>query len=382
MKQIFICYHVFEIKSESTASIPRLIASVIKELEAEYAITFTSFCADYDDPYIKTKPDILSISPIMRLWRYVNNKVRPTHRITQLELQRRTTLKYIRNCNKNFDIIIVLGLDDVALLRSKFSESKIVYWIHGISAIFNKNYLNQINKVDYLWSPTDIIYKRIVEELLPTALLSEYQKIPNWCESYFHSTDDVIVNEIRSKYDIQPNAKVFIFCGGENKLKGWFLLKRALKTVAETTNDSFTVIVTGGAVQSEEVFSGRVRIIYTGSIHPKLLAFYYRVAKFGFFPSLGGYEHAPVTIIEMIASDIIPIASDVGGIKEMIGKDYSYFVDIPHSVDMWAAKINELISTTTSQQNILLSYLKNSMQAYQRKDFSALMQSIVKSELD
>jgi glycosyltransferase involved in cell wall biosynthesis len=216
-----------------------------------------------------------------------------------------------------------------------------------------------------------------VEQLHPTPLLAQFQLIPNWAESIFDIEDNTLISEIQERHQISKDSKVFIFCGGDNKLKGWFLLNRAFKKISQKNLLNITVIVTGGSRREDEVHSEKVRVIYAGVLEPKILSAYYRLAEYGLFPSLGGYEHAPVTLIEMIKCNILPIASDVGGIKEMLGENYSFLIDQPHSVETWVNNIEKMIALTDEEKCRLLSYLNKSMKKYKKRDFKMLFSDIV-----
>jgi len=271
----------------------------------------------------------------------------------------------------------VPALDDVDFLRTNFPESVIIYWIHGISAIYNKEYLKHINKIDYLWSPTKTVYKKITEQLHPVPFLAEFQLIPNWAEPFFDSCDERMVSAVRLKHKISNHSKVFIFCGGDVKLKGWFLMKRALKQFAQKNKTCITVLVAGGNALEDEIYSNEVRVIYAGTLEPRSLSAYYAVAEFGLFPSLGGYEHAPVTLIEMIKCNVLPIVSDVGGIREMLGEEYPFLIDSPHSVNLWTEAIEKVIALKKEEKNIQLTGLQQRMKRYQKKDFTQLISDIL-----
>jgi glycosyltransferase involved in cell wall biosynthesis len=213
--------------------------------------------------------------------------------------------------------------------------------------------------------------------LHPVPLIAEFQLTPNWAESYFDYRDEKAVAEIKFKHAIPDNSLVFIFCGGDILLKGWFLMQRALKKIALENKKCITIILTGGRERENEIYSDKVRIIYTGLLDPRSLASYYRVAQFGLFPSLGGYEHAPVTIIEMIKCNVLPIASDVGGIKEMLGDHYAFLIDTPHIVDVWIEKIESISELSDKEKNELLLTLKKRMEGYKRPIFKNLINDIL-----
>ncbi|MEP7318391.1 MAG: glycosyltransferase, partial [Panacibacter sp.] len=292
-------------------------------------------------------------------------------------LKRKTVHDYIKQQEGFFDIVIVLGLDDAGFLRDRFPLAKIIYWIHGISAIYKKEYLQHINKIDLLWSPTTTVYKKIINELHPVPFTAEFQLFPNWADQCFSVCNGNLINETRQRHKITADSKVFIFCGGNIKLKGRFILETAFRRFNNQSNHEVIVIIAGETAKSDELIAENVRFVYPGLIDPVKLAAYYRVAAFGLFPSLGGYEHAPLALIEMITCNVLPVASDVGGINEMLGADYPMLVDAPHSIDEWIIKIEQLLATDVEAQSVLLSFLQNKMQQYSRKNTMEIINKII-----
>ncbi len=376
-KRILIFFHDQEIDSNSTKSISRLVASVIHELEAHYVVTFFTFKSGYTDELLSTKPVLINVKTSERLKQKFVNLFHRQKKIKEVHLKRNSLLNTIKESDTSYDLIIVLGLDDVKFLRNQFRSSIIIYWIHGISAIYNKDYLQHINKIDYLWSPTVTVYKKIVNELHPVPFLAEFQLMPNWAEDIFCVKNDERIMQIREQYNINDSAKVFIFCGGDLKLKGMFLLKRAFEAISKSTDKNIIVFVIGGAEQPEEIYNGVVRLLYIGLLHPAILSVYYNLAQFGLFPSLGGYEHAPLTLLEMIQTNVLPIASDVGGIKEMLGADYPYLVVAPHSVDEWVQKIEMLLQIDDKEKYRLLTSLHQRLKKYTRRAALPLISSML-----
>lgn len=376
MKRVLIFFYDFDISPDSTKSISRLLGSFIREVESEYAVTYFTFSNNFQTGALQTEPEKLHIKKSDRAKQKMVNVLAGKKVVKEFHLRKKIARGFVKKQKRHFDIVIVLGLDEVQFLRNLYPASKIIYWIHGISAIYNKNYLKQINSADYLWSPTTTIYKNIVRELHPVPFLCEYQLVPNWAEPLFSNLAKDNTSDVYRRYNISVNSSVFIFCGGDLRLKGWFIASKALRTIAENTEYSFVVFVAGGVVEKEETYSGNVRVIHTGTIAPDRLAGYYQSAQFGLFPSLGGYEHAPVTLLEMIQSNVLPLASDVGGIREMLGEDYPFIIDAPHSVDKWIEKIEIMLQMDDEKRCLLLSSLKRNLDGYKKRDFKQMLRHI------
>src|SRR6266542_3007665 len=245
MKRILIYYYNEEIETDSTTSVTRLVASLIKSLKHNYEINYLSFKAPFPTPLSNAKPVFLQIPKLKRAQRKINNALR-LKRIHWHQLKKNTVKKYVQKNKENYDAVLVLGLDDVKDLRNYFPASKILYWIHNISAICKREYLYNVNDADYFLSPSRTTYKLLLQQLQPQPLTAEFRFFPNWCEDVFKQTNQSLVEEIKKKHSIPAGVPVFIFSGSDLKLKGRFIIEKAMKLVAAKTNKEIIFLFAGG----------------------------------------------------------------------------------------------------------------------------------------
>ena len=81
----------------------------------------------------------------------------------------------------------------------------------------------------------------------------------------------------------------------------------------------------------------------------------------------------------MLKCNVLPIASDVGGVKEMLGSEYLFLVDTPHSVEEWVCNLKRMLELKKDEKVYLLSKLTKRMQAYPKRDFKLLLNKIFNS---
>ncbi len=264
---------------------------------------------------------------------------------------------YVQKNRINYDAVLVLGLDDVKTVRQYFPAAKILYWIHNISAICKKEYLYNVNKADYFLSPSRTTYQLLLRKLQPVPLTAEFYFLPNWCEEVFKQANTSLSNTLKKKHALFSDSIVFIFSGSDLKLKGKFIIEKVIKKLATKQNRELIFFFAGSDENKGEYKIGNIRVINVGLLPPHLLAAYYHISLFGCFPSLA-YDHCPLTLLEMVHCNVLPIASDIGGVKEILGNEYKFLVNEPHSVCAWINTILKTIFLSCEERSNYINTLK------------------------
>ena len=298
MKKILVYFYNEEIEISSTNSVARLIASLIKYLEQKYEVTYFTFNRPDELGASIAKRVFLDISKLNRLQRKINNALR-FKRMHWFDLKKKAVRNYTKKDKTPYDTILVLGLDDVKEIRSYFPDSKILYWIHNISAICKKEYLYNVNIADYFLSPSHTTYHLLLQKLQPVPLSVEFCFVPNWCEDVFKQYDETLVKSLKEKHSITQDSLVFIFSGSDIKLKGRFILEKVIKRLSVQPGKNVVFFFAGSNKKMGTYNVGNIRVIDVGLLQPQLLAAYYQIAMFGCFTSLG-YDHCPLTLLEMV----------------------------------------------------------------------------------
>lgn len=350
--KLLVNYTTYEITNEAMRSIPRLLASVIAYLENYADITFFTFDKNYNDPVINTKPIYISITKQERIYKRVR-KMFFQKGFGNSEFKRFLVDKYLSKQGEQYQFIISPRLPDLEKLKTMFPDSEVLLWFHDLTILDRPDMKMNINFADHIITPSITSYYRIQRFVEPHSLTSQWHYIGNWASDIFSTPGIEIVSSLKTKYNISPGTKIFIFSGGDLKFKGGHIIKAAFREIASELKNDTILFYAGQSSKDAEINFGKLRIISTGNLLPGELAAHYSLAQFGLFPSLG-YDHSPLTLLEMIHAGVLPLASDVGGIWEILGKDYTFLVDFPNSVPAWSALIMKALELSeTARANIV-----------------------------
>ncbi len=126
----------------------------------------------------------------------------------------------------------------------------------------------------------------------------------------------------RAKY-AKPDEKVVLYVGRFAREKGIQLLLNSASSILEAEPKAKFVIVGGGNRKAFEDFVRWIgledRVKFTGFIAGQNLYQMYRIADVAVFPSL--YEPFGIVALEAMAAGAPVVASDAGGLKEVVRHD-------------------------------------------------------------
>ena len=377
MKKIAVYFYDVEINSNSTNSVGRLVADVIAHIEKKHTVTFFSMNKNYTDEKIRPKPIFIETGFFQKVKRKIINALPGKKRITAYNLKKKTFRNAIVAQQKKFDFILVLGLDEVGFLRKHFPTASIIYWMHNVSALHNKEFLYNINMADYFVSPSRSSYNLLLEKLRPTALTAKFNFMPNWCADVFLYKNESAITELNCKHSIGPGDTIFIFSGSDLQLKGRHIIEKAIESLGNFIDLNLVFFFAGGRMEHSIKHTPAIRIITLGIISPTELASYYHIADFGFIPSLA-YDHCPLALLEMIHCNVIPIVSDMGGIKEIVGEKYPFLIQGPHEVQKWVNVILHILSMPELQRNLIMSKVKQHvMKTYNKENAFSVIDEVL-----
>jgi glycosyltransferase involved in cell wall biosynthesis len=150
--------------------------------------------------------------------------------------------------------------------------------------------------------------------------------------------------EIRRKFGIPQNAIVALTVRRLVYKNGIDTLIEAAN-IAVKKNPNFVFLVVGKGPDQDSV-QARIRQLriennfrLTGFVSDEDLPFYYNVADFFVLPSKSG-EGLPLVVLEAMACGLPVIATDTGGINEILMKDYGKLVP-PNQPELMAKAIFE-----------------------------------------
>lgn len=121
----------------------------------------------------------------------------------------------------------------------------------------------------------------------------------------------------------EPDEKLVLFVGRFVREKGIHVLLNAASVVLAAEPKTKFVLVGGGGRESLEKFISwfglKDRVVFTGFMSGRSLYQLYRCADVAAFPSL--YEPFGIVALEAMAAGAPVVASDAGGLKEVVAHD-------------------------------------------------------------
>ena len=186
----------------------------------------------------------------------------------------------------------------------------------------------------------DKIYEKIVRALIgsPDVVISPSRWLLGYYQArgfFYESKKIVMPNPIMVKRidkgigkDKPEGVVTLLFVGQVERFKGILFLISALKKVGKS-NWRLKIIGSGGVeLEVKKEIAGDDRFELIGRVPQEALAEHYRTADVTVVPSLC-YENSPKVIDESLIANIPVIASDIGGVSEIVKDDYNGFTFVP-----------------------------------------------------
>ncbi len=254
--------------------------------------------------------------------------------------------------DKEYDLIFHINLmNDSVLVSSlkKLFKCKIVLTIHYTNWSFDL--LGDTKKLDKIMTTRkpgtkekhiradfqdDIKMARKCDQVVYIAdhsaeTLSKYLKVKKevvlnyGLEDLYEKLSQPERRSIRTKYLIPEQAKVIVFAGRLDEVKGVKYIIEAFREVLADNADALLVIAGDGEFgsllkEAEDIWS---RIIFTGKIDKNKLYELYRIADVGVMSSL--HEEFGFVAAEMLMHGLPTVVSDTGGPAEIVEEGVSGF---------------------------------------------------------
>lgn len=190
----------------------------------------------------------------------------------------------------------------------------------------------------------------------------------------FSSASKLASSEVRKKLGIWRNGKVLLFVGRLVEKKGVSYLISAMPSVVHKFPDCKLVIV-GDGIEKKSLMQQVVslglskNVIFTGSVQNSELPAYYRASDVFILPSIvakgGDTEGLGVVLLEAIAAGIPVIASNVGGIPDIVINQRTGILVDQKDAGQLSAAIEKLLGSHQLARN-----LSRSARAHVVKNFS------------
>lgn len=296
---------------------------------------------------------------------------------------------------KNFILLIknlfaFLGLIDnysahvkKFLIENGFSkEDDIVFYAYrmhkhmGAAYLLHKEFPNSIvmarghgyDLYEYRWDTNYIVFQKQMLDKMDLILSISREGKEYISEHYGINKDKILVSYLGTKdcgiqeYKKEDHLRV-ISCSRIDPLKRINLIYEAVMN----SNINIEWIHIGGGELFEsyklkyEIDSDSKKIKFLGKMYNKEILEYYKNNTFDVFINYSEHEGVPVTLMEAISFGIPAIATDVGGVSEIIDNNNGYLID-SNTDPREVSKIFEKIMDMSTKE--ILELRKNAREKY------------------
>jgi glycosyltransferase involved in cell wall biosynthesis len=226
-------------------------------------------------------------------------------------------------------------------------------WVATFGGLLRRMGVAFLNKslVDKVLSQADVIISPSHRYAESSRFLSKYKNktvvIPNginlkdWDIPYSKE-------ECRNKLGLPLNKKIMLFFGYLTPYKGPDVLVRAMPAILKTIPNGELVIVGTGTMYDELIaISKRLGVAkhskFVGFVDDYLKPLYYRSADVFVLPSTMRTENFPIANLEAMACGIPIVASNIGGIPDVVKDGENGLLIPPNDVKLLAAAMIRLL---------------------------------------
>lgn len=259
-------------------------------------------------------------------------------------------------------------------LLSYLCKFRLIVVIRGHDIIlYDNNIINKflfqrlLNKAEKIISPSKPLFSIAEKETMYFFDKTKCKVIPNWIE----------LPEFDKKIStlILPKDKQYIFgCGNLNPDKGFDILIKGFEQISKKyLNIDLVIAGDGEERRNLELLSQNLnisdRIHFRGFIKPEEIASYFQGCLFLVVPSR--FDVFPNVILEAMSVGKVVIASNIGGMPEIVKDDFNGFLFENENYEILAERMKFLIENRN-----LLEYMGHNarmhVEKYYRKDIIEL----------
>lgn len=249
----------------------------------------------------------------------------------------------------------------IASIITKISGEKTYYWICGLNKEFNVKWKLKYHVIkkkvidEYFFSLT----LKMVDYLVTgTPLMAEYYSknykismnkikvMPNWVNLERFDPKDCDSEKIKEELGVNKDKKVVLYVHWLSERKGAQYLTKITKEIKKQVSDFILIVVGEGPYRErleqeiEDNDLGDV-IKVVGKIPNKEIQKYYAISDVFIMPS--NNEGFPRVLLECMAMNVPFVATDVGGVRDIIPNDGKCFVVKKGEIEEFGARVVELL---------------------------------------
>ena len=155
-------------------------------------------------------------------------------------------------------------------------------------------------------------------------------------------------SECREKLNLPLKCKVILFFGYLTPYKGPDILLGVFREVLKNQPDTILLFAGNGNMEDElkkltRKWNIQDNIIFAGFVDKKRRSLYYKSADIFCLPSTMSTECYPLAILEAMASGVPVVASDIGGIPDIIENNFNGLLVPPADAEKLEDNLNFLL---------------------------------------
>lgn len=270
---------------------------------------------------IKKKIDVIS-----RAIRYIINRFTPFSVGNQYIVLIRKLIDF-----NDYDAVIIENAPGFAPVIRKVYKGRLILHLHNdYLNIKTKSRYKILRSLNEVFSLSNYVSNRVKEIGDSSIVISTLYNGVDF--SKFRRIDNDCVNNLKQKYGIDPKEIVLMFVGRLTPEKGVYELITAFNRLSPNRNLKLFIVGGSGYNDNRETaYTRKVKnianenVIFTGFVEFNEMQNYYNLSKIGIVPSIIN-EGFNLTIVEFLASGIPVIATNIGGMPEVLG-DCGVLVD-------------------------------------------------------
>jgi glycosyltransferase involved in cell wall biosynthesis len=216
-----------------------------------------------------------------------------------------------------------------------------------------------LNHVDHLIAISTFTLSKILKITKPRS----YSVIPySFNQEKFRPVPLDVIRGVREKWSISENCRVVLFVGRLVERKGVQILLRALADIAGAHPNVRAVVAGDGPMREQlEARADQLNVashtVFTGFVSEEELNALYKVATVFVLPSIcdssGETEGLGVVLLEAMANDLAVVASQVGGITDIITSQQIGRLVEPGNSKQLAQAINDILGDPVLRQTLI-----------------------------
>lgn len=251
----------------------------------------------------------------------------------------------------------------IAYLIAKRLNKKFIVTVHGSETVPLEKYgylrkitINALNHSSKVIASNNFLKKKLVKLGIDENKIELIKPVPNFITTNLKQDD---LNKFREKFTI-PENKVILFVGRLTEVKGTEYLIKSLKLLK--TKNFHCIIVGGGILEKKLKELAKTEnlskyITFFGPANTKQLGSLYSIGDVFVLPSivdsLGGTEGTGLVIPEAMNCNLPVIASNVGGIADIIKHEENGLLVEQKNPEQIANAIEQIFSDSILRTKII-----------------------------